>query len=71
MSDDLKSREPADRSLVNVDEPSEIKYWRKEYGCTEQQLRQAVLAVGVSAARVKQYFRNQSRPNKRQKIGYD
>jgi len=70
MSDDSRSREPADRSRVNVDDPSEVRYWRKEYGCTEQQLRQAVSAVGVSAARVKQYFKNLSRPATRQKIGY-
>lgn len=71
MPGDVTGREPADRSRVNVDDPSEVKYRRKEYGCTEQQLRQAVSAVGVSAAKVRQYFKNLSRPNKRWKIGYD
>lgn len=70
MPDDPRSRVPADRSRVNVDDPAEVKYWRKEYGCTEQQLRQAVAAAGVSAAKVRQYFKEQSRPARRQKIGY-
>ena len=71
MSDDLKSRELAGRSLINLDDPSEVTYRRKQYGCTEQQLRQAVAAVGVSADRVRQYFKNLSRPNRRQRIGYE
>lgn len=64
MSDDLKNRGPADRSSVNVNEPGEVIYRRKEYGCTEQQLRQAVAAVGLSAAKVSQYLKNKSTPPK-------
>ncbi len=64
MSDDPKNRAPADRSRVNVDEPGEVKYRRKEYGCTEQQLRQAIAAVGVSAAKVSQYLKRKSTPPK-------
>ena len=64
MSDEPKNRAPADPSLVNVDEPAEVKYRRREYGCTEQQLRQAVAAVGVSAAKVSQYLKNKSTPPK-------
>lgn len=71
MPDDNKGREPIDCTRVNVDDPSSVKYWRKQYGCTEQQLRQAIAAAGVSPAKVKQYFRNLSRPNQRQKIGFD
>lgn len=64
MADDLKNRAPADRSRVNVNEPSEVKYRRKQYGCTEQQLRQAVAAVGASADKVSQYLKNKSTPPK-------
>jgi hypothetical protein len=71
MSDDGKNSRPADRSQVNLHDPSEVALRRKQYGCTEQQLRQAVSAVGVSEDKVRQYFRNMSRPNKRWKIGYD
>lgn len=71
MTGDIKTRVPADPATVNVNDAAEASYWRKQYGCTEQQLRQAVGTVGVSAARVKQYFKNLSRPNVRRKIGYD
>jgi len=71
MPDDARSREPADHSRVNTNDPAEVKYWRRQYGCTEQQLRQAVSAVGESPAKIRQYFKNKSRPNQRQKIGYD
>ncbi len=69
MSNVVKNREPADRSRVNVSEPWEVKYRCKEYGCTEQQLRQAVSAVGESAAKVRQYLKNKSRPTQHKKLG--
>jgi hypothetical protein len=70
MSDNLQNRGPADRSRVNVNEPSELKYRCKEYGCTEQQLRQAISAVGTSAAKVSQYLKNKSRPTRHKKLGF-
>lgn len=70
MPDDRKNRAPADRSRVNINEPSEVKYWRREYGCTEQQLRQAVSAVGMSAAKVSQYLKNKSTPTRHKKLGF-
>lgn len=70
MADEPKTRAPADPDHINLDDPAEVKYRRKEFGCTEQQLRQAIAAVGGSAAKVRQYFKNLSRPATRQKIGY-
>jgi hypothetical protein len=54
MSDDLTNRGPADRARINVHEPWEVSYWCKEFGCTEQHLRDAVAAVGVMAAKVRE-----------------
>ncbi|MNQ00301.1 hypothetical protein D3C85_129480 [compost metagenome] len=53
MSDDLNNRGPQDRSRINVNEPHELRYWTKELGVTEDQLRDAVNAVGVSATAVR------------------
>jgi len=64
MSDQPKRRAPADHSRINLDEPWEVMYRRKEYGCTELQLRQAVAAVGPSAAKVSQYLKKKSTPPK-------
>lgn len=53
MVDDLKNRGPADRIRVNVNEAWEVTYWCKEFGCTAQQLKDAVRAVGVMADKVR------------------
>ena len=56
MSDDLKNRGPADRSKVNVHESWELEYWSKKWGVTHQQLKDAVAAVGTSAAAVARHL---------------
>jgi hypothetical protein len=56
MTDDLHNRGPADRARVNVNEPWEVRWWCKDFGCTEAQLRTAVRAVGVSAAAVRKHL---------------
>ena len=45
---------PALRSRIDMNNPSEVMYWRKQFGCSEQQLRQAVAQVGDSSAMVEQ-----------------
>jgi hypothetical protein len=45
---------PADRGTIDIDDPREVTWWRKQFGCSEEQLRQAVKAVGCSAAKVEQ-----------------
>jgi Protein of unknown function (DUF3606). len=45
---------PADRGLIDMDDPREVNWWRKRFGCSEDQLREAVAQVGNSAARVEQ-----------------
>ena len=57
MTDDLNNRGGQDRSRVNVNEPHELRYWTQALGVTEQQLREAVTAVGVSADKVREHLR--------------
>jgi len=57
MPDDLKNRGPADRSRINVREEWERRWWCKELGCTEAELRAAVEAAGVSAAKVREHLK--------------
>ena len=45
---------PADRGLIDLDDPREVNWWRKRFGCSEDQLRHAVNQVGNSAANVEQ-----------------
>jgi hypothetical protein len=56
MSDNLHNRGPADRTRVNVNESWELRYWCKEFNCTEAQLRAAVRAVGVMAKDVRAHL---------------
>ena len=51
--DDTTERGPADRTRVNVNESWEVRYWCGEFGCTEQQLRDAVKRVGVMVSDVR------------------
>jgi hypothetical protein len=46
MADDPTKTGKPDRDRVNVNEPYEVRQWTQHFGCTEQQLRDAVLAVG-------------------------
>ncbi|MES2481598.1 MAG: DUF3606 domain-containing protein [Pseudomonadota bacterium] len=45
---------PAQRNLIELDNPRELSWWMKRMDCSEQQLRQAVAQVGPSAAKVEQ-----------------
>lgn len=56
MSDDLSEKRPQDATKVNVNESWELEYWSKKFGVTKDQLKNAVKAVGVSAAAVKKYL---------------
>lgn len=55
MDNPKKTGEP-DRSLVNVNQKHELEYWTKKWGVSEDKLRQAVAAVGTSAAKVAQHL---------------
>jgi len=56
MTDDLTKRGPQDGSRVNVNEPWEVRYWCREFACTEDQLRAAVRAVGVMVSDVRRHL---------------
>lgn len=56
MADDLTKRGPADRTRINIHEDWEVRWWCKELGCTPEQLRAAVRAVGVMVAAVRKHL---------------
>lgn len=47
---------PADRGLIDLNDPREVSWWRKRFDCSEERLRQAVAEVGTSAATVEQWL---------------
>ena len=50
-----------DRKFIAVEEAHEVRAWARSLGCTEDRLREAVQAVGRSAAEVRLYLRNRRR----------
>jgi hypothetical protein len=56
MADDLLNRGAQDRSRINLNEDHEVRYWTGALNVSEQQLRVAVAAVGVSAEAVRQFL---------------
>ena len=56
MADDLKNRGPQDRARVNTTEQWELSYWTNQFGVTEQQLKDAVRAVGPMVADVQKHL---------------
>ena len=56
MSDNLKIRQPQDPTKINVHEPWELNYWTTHLGVSEQKLKDAVKAVGVSVSAVKRHL---------------
>jgi hypothetical protein len=53
MADDPK-KTGLDRKLIALTNEDEVRNWCKSLGCTEDQLRKAVNAVGHSADKVRE-----------------
>jgi hypothetical protein len=58
MADDKTKSGAADRTRVNVHEDYEVRHWTQKFGCTAEQLRAAVGAVGPMVKDVEQYSRS-------------
>jgi hypothetical protein len=61
MADD-KSKRFQDGKTISLGEDYEVRYWTDALGVTEEQLREAVAAVGASAERVKEYLASRDLP---------
>lgn len=53
MPDSLIHRGEPDRSLINLHEPHEVKYWTKHFGVSREELNRAIEKVGNAAAAVR------------------
>lgn len=56
MTDNKKIVGPQDSSRVNVHEDYEVRYWTHKWNVSEQQLREAVAAVGPSVEAVRRHL---------------
>jgi hypothetical protein len=55
MADDT-TQTRQDRNFINVNEKYEVDYWTRALGVSEQELREAVAAVGTTAAAVRTHI---------------
>jgi hypothetical protein len=63
------SEGPTGANRISLDAQHLVRYWRAELGCSEDELRDAIAAVGVYAADVRRYLELQrrARPAPRQR----
>ena len=60
---DQQYRDPVDRSRIDLGEPYEVQFWTVEFGCTEQELRDAVEKHGDSAEAIREVLKKQPAAN--------
>ena len=56
MSDDRNNPGRPDRDRINLNEDYEVRYWTEALGVSEQELRDAVQAVGSTADAVRRHL---------------
>lgn len=56
MPDNKTKKKPQDASRINLNQPYEVDYWCKHFGCSEVRLRKAVDEVGTSKDAVAKYL---------------
>ena len=58
MADDKNEVGVPDRARINLSEEYEVRDWTKSLGVSEDELREAVDAVGNSAEKVREYLKD-------------
>jgi hypothetical protein len=61
MSDDRTKTGAADRDRINVHEDYELRSWSKKFGCSPEELKAAVKAVGPMAKDVEAHLKSHKR----------
>jgi hypothetical protein len=59
MSDD-KAKTELDRRLIAMNQPYEVRDWCKALSCSKDELQRAVVAVGPSVEKVRDYLNKRS-----------
>jgi hypothetical protein len=57
MPDNKEKTRPQDAKRINVHEEYELRDWSKKFGCTQEELKQAVEKAGTSAEKVEEYLK--------------
>ena len=60
MSDDKRNTGSPDRDRINLSEDYEVQYWTQALGVSEDELREAVDAVGSTSEAVRNHLAQRS-----------
>ena len=61
MSDDKTKVGGQDRTRISLSEDHELRDWSKKFGCTAEELKAAVEAVGNEASEVEAYLKSRKK----------
>ena len=61
----LQKHKAADRALIALSQPYEVRYWSKKFKVTPAKLKAAVGAVGHSSKKVGEYLTGKKAPRKK------
>ena len=61
----LQKHKAADRALIALSQPYEVRYWSKKFKVTPAKLKAAVGAVGHSSKKVGEYLAGKKAPRRR------
>lgn len=61
MPDHRDHRIPNDATRVSVSDEAEVRYWCERFGCSAEDLREAVSAVGQDTENVRRHLSQRSR----------
>lgn len=56
MSENAQDRIPEDLTRINLNEAYELQYWGEEFGCTTDELWDAVTTAGAMVKDVAEYL---------------
>ena len=54
--DDKDNRGGQDRTRIDISEEYEVQYWKERFGCSREELEEAVQNAGTQADRVEEYL---------------
>lgn len=57
MPDNKNLTGSPDNKRIDINDPNEVRNWTKSFGCTQDELKKAVNAVGTSADAVRKQLK--------------
>jgi hypothetical protein len=52
-----KKRDYSDKTRIDMNQPYQVAYWKQRFGVSDQELEDAVRAVGTSVTKIEAYLK--------------